>query len=97
MIKLNNVNHFFNNKQILRDFSLNINSNSVTSILGPSGSGKTTLLRLICGLEHLQSGNISIESLVFTGEQQSISVKVKGICQKSDRETFNEASTFGDN
>ena len=42
-------------------------------------------------------GNISIESLVFTGEQQSTSVKVKGICQKSDRETFNEATTFGDN
>ena len=41
-------------------------------------------------------GNISIESLAFTGEQQSISVKVKGICQKSDRAFFNEASTFGD-
>ena len=61
MIKINNVSHFYKDKQILRDFSLNINSNSVTSILGPSGSGKTTLLRLICGLENLQSGNISIE------------------------------------
>ena len=59
MIKINSVNHFFKEKQILKDFSLNINSNSVTSILGPSGSGKTTLLRLICGLENLQSGNIS--------------------------------------
>ena len=58
MIKINNVNHFFKEKHILKDFSLNINSNSVTSILGPSGSGKTTLLRLICGLENLQSGNI---------------------------------------
>ena len=62
MIKINNVNHFFKKKQILKDFSLNINSNSVTSILGPSGSGKTTLLRLISGLENLQSGNIEIEN-----------------------------------
>ena len=62
MIKINNVNHFFNKKQILNDFSLNINSNSVTSILGPSGSGKTTLLRLISGLENLQSGNIQIDN-----------------------------------
>ena len=61
MIKIKNVNHFFNEKQILKDFSLNINSNSVTSILGPSGSGKTTLLRLISGLENLQSGNIQID------------------------------------
>jgi len=60
MIKINNVNHFFKEKQILKNFSLNINSNSVTSILGPSGSGKTTLLRLISGLENLQSGNIQI-------------------------------------
>ncbi len=64
MIEISNVNHFFNNKQILKDFSLNINSNSVTSILGPSGSGKTTLLRLICGLENLQSGNIQIENKI---------------------------------
>ena len=62
MIKIENVNHFFKEKQILKDFSLNINSNSVTSILGPSGSGKTTILRLICGLENLQSGNIQIEN-----------------------------------
>ena len=62
MIKINNVNHFFKKKQILKDFSLNINSNSVTSILGPSGSGKTTLLRLISGLENLQSGNIKIDN-----------------------------------
>ena len=62
MIKITNVNHFFNEKQILKDFSLNINSNSVTSILGPSGSGKTTLLRLISGLENLQSGNIQIDN-----------------------------------
>jgi len=62
MIKIINVNHFFNEKQILKDFSLTINSNSVTSILGPSGSGKTTLLRLISGLENLQSGNIQIDN-----------------------------------
>ena len=62
MIKIKNVNHFFNEKQILKDFSLTINSNSVTSILGPSGSGKTTLLRLISGLENLQSGNIQIDN-----------------------------------
>ena len=61
MIKINNVNHFLK-KQILKDFSLNINSNSVTSILGSSGSGKTTLLRLISGLEDLQSGNIQIDN-----------------------------------
>ena len=53
---------FLMKKQILKDFSLNINSNSVTSILGPSGSGKTTLLRLISGLENLQSGNIQIDN-----------------------------------
>ncbi len=63
MIKIKNLNHFFKNKQILKDFCLEIYPNSVTSILGPSGSGKTTLLRLICGLENLQSGKIEFQNI----------------------------------
>ena len=69
MIKIDNINHFFKDKQILKNFSLNINSNSVTSILGPSGSGKTTLLRLISGLENLQSGNIQIDNNNISGSK----------------------------
>ena len=62
MIEFINVSHFFKNKQILNNFSLNIKSNKVTSLLGPSGSGKTTILRLASGLENIQSGEILIDN-----------------------------------
>ncbi len=75
MIKINNVNHFFKEKHILKDFSLNINSNSVTSILGPSGSGKTTLLRLISGLEKMQSGNIQVDNNNISGSKINDAMK----------------------
>ena len=75
MIRISNIDHFFKEKHILKDFSLNINSNSVTSILGPSGSGKTTLLRLISGLEKMQSGNIQVDDNNISGSKINDAMK----------------------
>ena len=47
--------------QVIRGFSLNIKSQSFTTLVGPSGCGKSTLLRMIAGLESITSGNISID------------------------------------
>ncbi len=62
MIEFLDVKHNFNSKKILNNFSLNIKSNKVTSLLGPSGSGKTTILRLAAGLEKIQSGTLLINN-----------------------------------
>lgn len=48
----------------LKDVSLVLPSNSVTTLLGPSGCGKTTLLRCIAGLEIPDSGEIVIGNRV---------------------------------
>lgn len=42
-----NVNVFYGEKQALFDVDLNIQENSVTSLIGPSGCGKSTYLRCI--------------------------------------------------
>ncbi|GAA4475835.1 TOBE-like domain-containing protein [Rhodococcus olei] len=51
----------------LDDLTLEIPSGSLTALLGPSGSGKSTLLRSIAGLEHPDSGTITIAGKDVTG------------------------------
>jgi ABC-type multidrug transport system fused ATPase/permease subunit len=46
---------------VLKDFSLTIKKNCITSIVGKSGSGKSTILGLLCGLYKATSGNILID------------------------------------
>src|SRR5690606_24295946 len=47
------------------DFS--VPSGSLTALLGPSGSGKSTLLRAIAGLDHPDSGTVTINGVDVTG------------------------------
>ena len=58
MLEFINVSHKYEKNSVIDNFSMKIESNSVTSLLGSSGSGKTTLLRLATGLEKIQHGKI---------------------------------------
>ena len=44
----------------LKSVSLGFRKNEFVSILGPSGCGKTTLLNIIGGLDHYDSGELTI-------------------------------------
>ncbi len=46
---------------VLDDFSLDVNSGELVSLLGPSGIGKSTLLKLIAGIERPDSGDIHFD------------------------------------
>lgn len=47
--------------QTIKNFSLDVEEGSFTTLLGPSGCGKTTLLRLISGFLEPSSGRILID------------------------------------
>ena len=51
MLKINKLNAKIDNKEILKEFSLNINPGEVHAIMGPNGSGKSTLANVISGHE----------------------------------------------
>lgn len=45
----------------LRNINLQIHNGEFVAFVGPSGCGKSTLLRMICGLEDITSGDMSID------------------------------------
>lgn len=66
MIKINNVNKYFNRHKkneihVINDTSLLLDDIGLVALLGPSGCGKTTLLNAIGGLDKVNSGSIFIE------------------------------------
>ena len=58
MIRIENVSKSFDNLQILKGVSLNIEKGEIFGIVGRSGVGKSTLLRCVNGLEQYNSGSI---------------------------------------
>jgi NitT/TauT family transport system ATP-binding protein/sulfonate transport system ATP-binding protein len=66
LISVDKVNRVFNDDTdarvyALHQVSLDIKQGEFISLIGPSGCGKTTLLRLIAGLDHPQSGSLTME------------------------------------
>jgi ABC-type Fe3+/spermidine/putrescine transport system ATPase subunit len=45
---------------LFENLDLELGAGEIAAITGPSGCGKTTLLRCICGLEELDSGEITL-------------------------------------
>jgi sulfate transport system ATP-binding protein len=58
-ITIDNVARRFGNFPALNGVSIDLPEGEFVALLGPSGSGKTTLLRIIAGLEHADTGQIS--------------------------------------
>ena len=60
MYSLKNIEKSFDENQILKGVSMDIEKNKKTVLIGPSGSGKTTLLRCINLLEIPDSGVVEL-------------------------------------
>lgn len=60
-IQIENLNFSYNeNKQILNNINIEVNSNNKIAIIGKTGSGKTTLVNLLCRFYELKDGTIKI-------------------------------------
>lgn len=60
MLRVEGLNCFYGNVQVLRDFALELNAGEVLCLLGRNGAGKTTLLRAIMGLVRPRSGRVTL-------------------------------------
>ena len=60
MLKISNLSVIVNDKEILKDFNLNINKGEIHALMGPNGIGKSTICKTIMGDENyiVKSGSI---------------------------------------
>ncbi len=84
MIKLINVNKYFNKKKkneihVINNANLEIEGPGLIALLGPSGSGKTTLLNAIGGLDKVNSGAIYIDDQQITGVSMNKKDKIRNL------------------
>jgi len=77
-IRFDNVNFKYNpnEKNVLKDVSLNITGGKMTSLVGHSGSGKSTILNLIPRFYDAQNGDILIDG------QSIYKIKIKSLRDK---------------
>ena len=66
MLELKNICFERDNKKILDNISLTIDTDKFVVITGPNGSGKSTLAKIIMGIEKPDSGQILLEGKDIT-------------------------------
>ena len=60
-ITINNLSKKFDEKDVLNNLNLEVESEEMVALLGPSGCGKTTTLKLISGLLAADKGDIKLD------------------------------------
>ena len=66
MLRVEGLNCFYGNVQVLRDFALELREGEVLCLLGRNGAGKTTALKAIMGLIRPRSGRVSLDDVDLT-------------------------------
>ena len=66
MLELQNIYFERDNRKILNDINLKIDTNKFIAITGPNGSGKSTLVKIIMGIEKPDSGKIIFQGKDIT-------------------------------
>jgi len=72
IIKIENMNKWFDDFQVLKDINLSVEKNKKIVVCGPSGSGKSTLIRCINRLEEHQKGTIIVDGTELTENTKNI-------------------------
>lgn len=70
MIKVENLEKSFDNKDIIKNFNYEFLDGKMTAIVGKSGCGKTTLLNILGLLDTDYKGKVLYDGVLITNESQ---------------------------
>lgn len=73
-IKFDRVSFSYGEKQILKDFSLEVDDSQIMCLVGPSGCGKTTLIRCLLGFNKPSAGEIWIGDRCVFSQKRRVNV-----------------------
>ncbi len=79
MIKANNISFSYaeGKPNVLENVSLELKKGTYTAILGHNGSGKSTLAKLLCGLLLPTDGEITVDGLITSNEENEFEIRKK--------------------
>lgn len=66
MLKVENLDVYYGDVQVLKGVSLDVNEGELVAVIGGNGAGKTTLLRTISGLHKCRGGKVTFEGKDIT-------------------------------
>ena len=66
-IEVRNLSAWFGQNQVLKNITMDIRRNSITSVMGPSGCGKSTFIRCLNRMHDLTPGFRMTGEIVFDG------------------------------
>ncbi|HHX60225.1 MAG TPA: ABC transporter ATP-binding protein [Epulopiscium sp.] len=72
-LSANNISKSYNNKEIIKDITLQLYEGEIVCLLGVSGVGKTTLFNILSGLLSPDEGSVLLDNTDITGEAGQIS------------------------
>lgn len=74
ILKIKNLNAYYDETRVLNNISLDISENSVSAIMGPSGCGKTTFLRTINRM-HEFTENARVEGEIYLKNENILNIE----------------------
>lgn len=73
-IRFDNISFAYGDRQILKNFSLEVDDSQIMCLVGPSGCGKTTLIRCLLGFNKPTSGEIWIGDRCVFSQAKRVNV-----------------------
>ena len=99
-VTLSGAGKSFGERVALRDLNGTIAANRLTGLVGPDGAGKTTLLRIMAGLLHPDSGNVTVLGHDVAGEAAAIQTAIGYMPQRfglyEDLTVFENLTLYAD-